>query len=99
MAMLDAMACGKPLLIADSSESASTDFVSDDGRLFKARKPEDLAAQLEPITSSMKNGSRCQAAGCVGRMRLTTFSFLQRQAPVLEASLGLTPRWLWEAMS
>jgi len=32
-------------------------------------------------------------------MNLTMFSFLQRQAPVLEASLGLTPCWLWEAMS
>ena len=56
MAMLEAMACGKPLLIADSTESASTDFVSDNGLLFKAGDPEDLAAQLELITSSMKNG-------------------------------------------
>jgi hypothetical protein len=55
--MLEAMACGKPLVIADPTESGSTDFVPYNGLLFKAGDPEDLAAQLEPITSSMKNGS------------------------------------------
>jgi glycosyltransferase involved in cell wall biosynthesis len=52
MAMLEAMACGKPLLIADPTEGGSTDFVSYNGLLFKAGDPEDLAA----IGSSTKNG-------------------------------------------
>ncbi len=56
MAMPEAMACGKTLLIADSTGSASTDFVSENGLLFKAGDSEDFAARLEPITSSTKNG-------------------------------------------
>jgi len=35
-------ACGKPALITDSTESASPDFVSENGAPFKAGEPEDL---------------------------------------------------------
>jgi glycosyltransferase involved in cell wall biosynthesis len=45
MAVLEAMACGKALLIANSRDSAATDFVQDNGLLFEARNPENLAAQ------------------------------------------------------
>jgi glycosyltransferase involved in cell wall biosynthesis len=45
MAVLEAMACGKPLLIADSPNSAAVDFVRGNGRLFHAGDPGDLACQ------------------------------------------------------
>ena len=45
MAVLEAMACGKPLLIADSPNSAAPDFVRGNGCLFHAGDPGDLASQ------------------------------------------------------
>jgi glycosyltransferase involved in cell wall biosynthesis len=49
MAVLEAMACGRPLLVADSSDSAATDFVQDNGLLFKADDPDHLAAQASRL--------------------------------------------------
>jgi len=43
MVVLEAMACGKPILIANSKESASVDFVDGNGFLFKSGNPKDLA--------------------------------------------------------
>jgi glycosyltransferase involved in cell wall biosynthesis len=43
MVVLEAMACGKPILIANSKESASVDFVDGNGFLFKSKNPKDLA--------------------------------------------------------
>jgi len=43
MAVLEAMACGNPLLIANSSESASVDFVENNGFLFTPENSKDLA--------------------------------------------------------
>lgn len=43
MVVLEAMACGKPILIADAKDSASTFFVKDNGYLFRAKDSEDLA--------------------------------------------------------
>ena len=43
MVVLEAMACGKPILIADAKDSASTYFVKDNGYLFKAEDAHDLA--------------------------------------------------------
>ena len=45
MAVLEAMACGKPLLVADAPYSAATDFVQDNGLLFRAGDATHLAAQ------------------------------------------------------
>jgi glycosyltransferase involved in cell wall biosynthesis len=45
MAVLEAMACGKPLLIADAPYSAATDFVQDNGLLFRAGDASHLATQ------------------------------------------------------
>jgi len=45
MAVLEAMACGKPLLVADARYSAATDFVQDNGLLFRAGDATHLAAQ------------------------------------------------------
>ncbi|NTU98975.1 glycosyltransferase family 4 protein [Candidatus Falkowbacteria bacterium] len=43
MVVLEAMACGDPILIADAKYSASTDFVKGNGFLFKAEDSGDLA--------------------------------------------------------
>jgi glycosyltransferase involved in cell wall biosynthesis len=43
MVVLEAMACGKPLLIANAKDSASTYFVNGNGYLFKAGDHNDLA--------------------------------------------------------
>lgn len=43
MTVLEAMACGKPILIADSKDSAATFFVKDNGFLFHPGDASDLA--------------------------------------------------------
>lgn len=43
MAVLEAMACKTPILIANSKESASVDFVDGNGFLFTPKDPKDLA--------------------------------------------------------
>jgi 1,2-diacylglycerol 3-alpha-glucosyltransferase len=45
MAVLEAMACGKPVLIADSRLSAATELVNGNGALFRAGDSGDLAQQ------------------------------------------------------
>lgn len=51
MAVLEAMSCGKPIIIANSPESASTYFVDDNGYLFKPEDPHDLSLQLSKLLS------------------------------------------------
>ncbi|MDO8676836.1 MAG: glycosyltransferase [Candidatus Azambacteria bacterium] len=46
MVVLEAMACGKPLVISDAEMSASRYFVDDNGFLFKKEEHEDLARQV-----------------------------------------------------
>jgi len=46
MAVLEAMACGKPIIIANSKESASRFFVEDNGFLFETLNHKDLAEQV-----------------------------------------------------
>ena len=45
MVVLEAMACGKPIVISDAEMSASRYFVNGNGFLFKTRDPLDLARQ------------------------------------------------------
>ncbi len=45
MVVLDAMACGKPIIVSDSPMSASRYFVDGNGALFKTGDHEDLARQ------------------------------------------------------
>jgi glycosyltransferase involved in cell wall biosynthesis len=49
MVILEAMACGKPLLIADSPNSAATEFVNHNGLLFTAKNPEHLAERVDRL--------------------------------------------------
>jgi len=49
MVVLEAMACGKPILIADAPDSASSYFVNQNGLLFKPEDPRDLAEQALKI--------------------------------------------------
>ena len=43
MAVLEAKACGKPIIISDSKMSASRFFVDGNGYLFETKNPKDLA--------------------------------------------------------
>jgi glycosyltransferase involved in cell wall biosynthesis len=45
IAVLEAMACGKPILIADAKNSAAPDFVDGNGLVFRAHDPAHLAQQ------------------------------------------------------
>jgi 1,2-diacylglycerol 3-alpha-glucosyltransferase len=52
MVVLEAMACGKPIIVSDAKMSASRYFVDGNGFLFKAKDHEDLANQaLKLITN------------------------------------------------
>jgi 1,2-diacylglycerol 3-alpha-glucosyltransferase len=46
MVVLEAMACGKPIVIANSEDSASVDFVDGNGFLFKPENPTDLSGKI-----------------------------------------------------
>lgn len=54
MVVLEAMACGKPLLIANSKNSASRYFVKGNGLLFKPGSPRDLADKAVKILSNKR---------------------------------------------
>jgi glycosyltransferase involved in cell wall biosynthesis len=58
MAVLEAMASGNALLIANSKESASVDFVQDNGLLFETDNSADLA---EKALALLKDDARRQA--------------------------------------
>ncbi len=45
MVVLEAMACGKPIIVSDAEMSASRHFVDGNGFLFKAQDCQDLARQ------------------------------------------------------
>jgi glycosyltransferase involved in cell wall biosynthesis len=46
MVVLEAMACGKPIIIANSKESASRFFVDENGLLFEPKNPADLSEKI-----------------------------------------------------
>jgi len=54
MVVLEAMACGKPILISNSKESASVDFVKENGFLFEKKDPKDLSVKLWRILKNEK---------------------------------------------
>lgn len=54
MVVLEAMACGAPVLIADAPNSASKYFVDKNGRLFRPQDPHDCAKQALAMLSDEK---------------------------------------------
>ncbi|MEI7709490.1 MAG: glycosyltransferase [bacterium] len=54
MVVLEAMACGKPILIADAEMSASKYFVDGNGFLFKTKDHADLAHQASKIITDVE---------------------------------------------
>lgn len=60
MVVLEAMAVGKPIVIANAKGSASTYFVDQNGFLFKPEDPEDLS---EKIIILLKNDSLREKMG------------------------------------
>lgn len=66
MALLEAMACGKPIVVADSPHSASPFFVNDNGLLFTPGDPEDLANKL---TILLADAPLREKMGRVSRIR------------------------------
>ncbi|MEI7688641.1 MAG: glycosyltransferase [Candidatus Nomurabacteria bacterium] len=46
MVVLEAMSCGKPIIIGDSEMSASRFFVDENGFLFESKNPIDLAEKI-----------------------------------------------------
>lgn len=51
MVVLEAMACGKPIIISDSIMSASRFFVDNNGFLFETKNHEDLAKMANKLIS------------------------------------------------
>jgi 1,2-diacylglycerol 3-alpha-glucosyltransferase len=54
MVVLEAMACGKPIIIADAKMSASRYFVNGNGFLFKKENPQELATQALKLINDEK---------------------------------------------
>jgi glycosyltransferase involved in cell wall biosynthesis len=52
MVVLEAMSCGKPLVVANSSNSASVHFVQGNGSLFEPENAADLAAKVNALLDS-----------------------------------------------
>jgi len=51
MVVLEAMACARPVLVADSTQSAATELVDGNGALFRAGDPQHLAEQALSLLS------------------------------------------------
>lgn len=52
MVVLEAMACGKPIIIGDAKMSASRFFVNENGFLFKSKNPIDLAEKISKLVEN-----------------------------------------------
>ena len=61
MVVLEAMAAGKPIVIANSPESASTYFVDGNGLLFEPRDHRDLATQVIRLVNDSELRSEMSA--------------------------------------
>ncbi|MEI7919623.1 MAG: glycosyltransferase [bacterium] len=54
MVVLEAMACGCPLLVANSPTSAAKDFVHNNGYTFDCKNPQDLADKIETLCNDQE---------------------------------------------
>lgn len=62
MVVLEAMACGKPIIISDSTENASAQFVHGNGFLFRYGDPKNLAEKAVRILTDGKLRAQMGAA-------------------------------------
>ncbi|MFH0833803.1 MAG: glycosyltransferase [Patescibacteria group bacterium] len=62
MVVLEAMACGQPIVIANSRASASTFFVDKNGFLFEPKNSADLASKLSALLADEKLRAKFAAA-------------------------------------
>ena len=80
MVVLEAMACGKPIIISDAKMSASRFFVNGNGFLFETKNPEDLATKaLQLITDK----NLCKKMGEVSLEKSKKYD-IKRSADKLE---------------
>lgn len=72
MVVLEAMACGCPLLIADSPTSAAKEFVHNNGYTFDPRNAQDLADKIYQLSN---NPELCKLMGKISAEAAENFSF------------------------
>ena len=88
MAVLEAMSCGKPILIADAKDSAATDFVDGNGLLFRAGDPAHLAEQAARLLS---HPERLRAMGEMSLTKSRSFDITQSAAAIESLYYSLLP--------
>jgi 1,2-diacylglycerol 3-alpha-glucosyltransferase len=88
MAVLEAMSCGKPILIADAKDSAAIDFVEGNGLLFRARDPEHLAAQASRL---LCNPEMRRAMAAVSLTKSRSFDINESAAAIESLYYSLLP--------
>jgi 1,2-diacylglycerol 3-alpha-glucosyltransferase len=88
MAVLEAMSCGKPILVADAKDSAAIDFVEGNGLLFRARDPVHLAEQASRLLSNPET-LRAMAAGSLTKSR--SFDINESAAAIESLYYSLLP--------
>ncbi len=72
MVVLEAMACGCPLLISDSPTSAAKDFVHNNGYTFDYKDPQDLADKIYSLST---NPELCKIMRNISLEQAQNFSF------------------------
>mgnify|MGYP001617632393 CR=1 FL=1 len=80
MVVLETMACGKPIIIADAPMSASRFLVEDNGFLFKHLNPESLA---EKTLKLIKDKNLCEKMGRVSLEKVRKYD-IHHSALLLE---------------
>lgn len=73
MVVLEAMACGCPLLIANSPTSAAKEFVHNNGYTFDPKNPQDLADKIYQLST---NPELCKLMGNISQEQSKNYSFL-----------------------